>query len=39
MHYINNETIENLSYYKYFILEIIPLELKLDGNFCDESYK
>ena len=39
MHYINNETIENLYYYKYFTLEIVPFDLSLDGNFCDETYK
>jgi hypothetical protein len=38
-HYIRNESIENLYYFKYFILALIPFELNLDGNFCDESYK
>ena len=37
--YIKNEAIENLLYYKYFIFDIVPFELSLDGNFCDESYK
>ena len=39
MHYVNNEAIENLYYYKYFFLELAPFELNLDGNFCDEFYK
>jgi hypothetical protein len=39
MHFINNGAIENLYYYKYFIFEIVPFDLNLDGNFCDESYK
>jgi len=25
--------------YKYFIFQIVPFELNLDGNFCDETYK
>lgn len=39
MHYVNNEAIENLYYYKYFFLELAPFDLNLDGNFCDEIYK
>jgi len=38
-HFVKNEAIENLMYYKYFIFSIIPFELNLDGNFCDETYK
>ncbi len=39
MHYVINDTIENLYYYKYFVLELTPFNLNLDGNFCDEFYK
>lgn len=39
LHYVNNEAIENLFYYKYFILTVVPFDLNLDGNFCDEFYK
>ena len=39
MHFVNNEAIENLYYYKYFFLELAPFDLNLDGNFCDEIYK
>lgn len=38
-HFVKNQAIENLLYYKYFILSIVPFELSLDGNFCDETYK
>ena len=38
-HFVKNQAIENLLYYKYFILKIVPFELNLDGNFCDETYK
>jgi hypothetical protein len=38
-HFVKNEAIDNLMYYKYFIFNIIPFELNLDGNFCDETYK
>ena len=38
-HFVKNQAIENLLYYKYFILAIVPFELNLDGNFCDETYK
>lgn len=37
--FVKNQAIENLLYYKYFILKIVPFELNLDGNFCDETYK
>ena len=39
MQYVINEAIENLHYYKYFILDLAPFDLNLDGNFCDEFYK
>ena len=39
MHYVDNESIDNLIYYKYFFLELAPFDLNLDGNFCDEFYK
>ena len=38
-HFVKNQAIENLLYYKYFIVSIVPFELNLDGNFCDETYK
>lgn len=38
-HYIKNEAIENLYHFKYFIVELVPFDLNLDGNFCDEIYK
>jgi hypothetical protein len=38
-HFVKNQAIENLLYYKYFILSVVPFELNLDGNFCDETYK
>ena len=38
-HFVKNQAIENLLYYKYFILNVVPFELNLDGNFCDETYK
>jgi len=34
-----NEAIENLLHYKYFMFDLVPFELNLDGNFCDEAYK
>lgn len=39
VHYLHNEAIENLYYYKYFIIALVPFDLNLDGNFCDEMYK
>lgn len=36
---LKNEAIENLICYKYFLLDVVPFDLTLDGNFCDESYK
>ena len=36
---MKNEAIENLLYYKYFIFDLVPFELNIDGNFCDEAYK
>ena len=38
-HFVANEAIENLLFYKYIILSVTPFELNLDGNFCDETYK
>lgn len=38
-HFVKNEAIENLLHYKYLIFQIVPFELNLDGNFCDETYK
>ena len=38
-HFVKNQAIENLLYYKYFMLSLVPFELNLDGNFCDETYK
>jgi hypothetical protein len=38
-HFVANEAIENLMFYKYIILTVTPFELNLDGNFCDETYK
>lgn len=37
--FIKNQAIENLHYYKYFIFDVVPFELNIDGNFCDETYK
>jgi hypothetical protein len=39
MQYVHNEAIENLLYYKLFMVEFAPFDLILDGNFCDEFYK
>jgi len=36
---MKNEAIENLLHFKYFIFDLVPFELSLDGNFCDESHK
>lgn len=36
---MKNQAIENLICYKYFVLDLVPFDLTLDGNFCDESYK
>jgi hypothetical protein len=36
---IKNQAIENLIYLKYLIIDVVPFELNIDGNFCDESYK
>ena len=37
--YLKNEAIDNLLYFKYFVFDLTPFALNLDGNFCDESYK
>ena len=39
VYFVKNEAIENLLYFKYIIFSIVPFELNLDGNFCDEVYK
>jgi hypothetical protein len=39
LHYIKNDAIENLHFFKYFSLMIIPFCLNLDGNFCDEMFR
>lgn len=36
---MKNEAIENLYFFKYFYLMIIPFNLNLDGNFCDEIFR
>lgn len=36
---LKNEAIENLKHYKYILFNLVPFELNLDGNFCDETYK
>lgn len=36
---MKNQAIENLLYFKYFVFDLTPFELNIDGNFCDESYK
>ena len=35
---LKNEAIENLICYKYFLLDVVPFDLTLDGNFCDEGF-
>ena len=37
--YITNDAIQNLHFFKYFSLMIIPFSLNLDGNFCDEVFR
>ena len=37
--YMKNEAIENLYFFRYFILWVIPFNLNLDGNFCDEMFR
>lgn len=37
--YIRNDAIQNLHFFKYFSLMIIPFSLNLDGNFCDEMFR
>lgn len=37
--YLKNDAIENLYFFKYFYLMIIPFNLNLDGNFCDEMFR
>ena len=39
VYFVKNEAIENLLYFKYIIFSIVPFQLNLDGNFCDEVYK
>lgn len=37
--YMKNEAIENLYFFRYFYLMLIPFNLNLDGNFCDEMFR
>ena len=39
LHYVKNEAIENMFHYKSIVIELLPFDLRLDGNFCDEFYK
>ncbi len=36
---VNNEQIDNFYHFKVFLLDLVPFDLTLDGNFCDEFYK
>lgn len=35
----NDDEMQNLYFFKYFILIVTPFSLTLDGNFCDEMFK
>ena len=36
---MQNDTVQNLYFFKYFYFMITPINLNLDGNFCDEIFK
>ena len=39
MNRVINKNIDNLVHFRSLIIALVPFDLNLDGNFCDEFYR